>query len=169
MRNIIIGATLLGFYACGPAKSEIQVETVNPALVTQLINQASDSVWIARDSLQNIPPIWVNGLMLQFDESGKKATIWYDEQNRVAGLVEYRQNVLTDSIQFFPNGQRIFRFLFNKDGKPSGPAKFFYEDGRIREDGRFENGIKTGVWRRFRPDGTLDMVNEFDRYGEPKR
>ena len=155
--------------SCQPAKSDIYVETVNLELVLQLIKKAHDSSWISADSIKGTPPVWVSGLRLQFENPADETFIWYDEQKRVTGLVEIKNNVVKDSIQFFLNGQRMFSLLFNNAGKPSGPARYYYEDGRVREDGRFENGIKTGVWRQFRPDGTLEMANEFDRYGNPKR
>jgi hypothetical protein len=169
MRNFLFLITLAGVISCQPAKSDIYIETVNAALVDQMIKKATDTIWVSPDSSMEVPPVWVNGLKLSFSEPGTLTYIWYDEQQRITGLVEYQQNILKDSIQFFPNGQRMFSFLFNKKGRTSGPARFYYDDGRVREDGRFENGIKTGVWRSFKPDGKLAMVNEFDRFGNPKR
>lgn len=160
---------LASIVACSPATSDVYVETVNPELVNRLIAQANDTTGITSGAGEKAPPFWVSGIKLSFDNPLDVTYIWYDEQKRVTGLVEYQQGILKDSIQFFPNGQRIFSFLFNNHGKISGPARYFYDNGRVREEGRFENGIKTGIWRLFRPDGTLDMVNEYDRYGKAKR
>ncbi len=169
MRIIFFLILATWFISCKPSRSGVFVETVNAELVSQLIAKAKDTAWMSPITNEKTPGIWVKGLKLTFETPGNTTLIWYDEQDRVTGLVEYKNNVLQDSIHFFSNGQRMFTFLFNKEGKPSGPARFFYEDGRVREDGRFENGIKTGVWRTFKPDGLLEMVNEYDRYGQPKR
>jgi hypothetical protein len=170
-KPIIFFSILLGILGCQPARSDLFEERISPQLVEQLTSKADTVVFILPgDSLFiNNPPIWVKGQQLTFREKGHTSTLWFDEQDRLTGLVEVSGNRTTDSIAFYPNGQRIFTILLDKDGNPSGPARYYYPDGRVKEDGRFEKGIKTGIWRIFRPDGRLENTEEYDRYGNQRK
>ncbi len=169
MRLLLILSILTLIGSCKPARSDIFVEQVNPELVSRLVASSVSQSNFLPDSGQTKNPLWVRGLKLQFSDSLKTTMLWYDEQDRITGLIEYQNRRVMDSVEFFQNGQRMFSLLFNSNGKPSGPARFFYEDGRVREDGRFEDGKRNGIWRQFDPSGKLIETHEYDRYGNLKR
>lgn len=173
MRTLVIAAIVAILTdGCQPARSEIFVEMVNPELVKNLVSQADSIAEIPAGSFKmdsSRPLLWVRGERLIFSSEAKSTVLWYDEQGKLSGLLEYENNKLKDSIAFYPNGQRMFTLIIDKDGLASGPARFYYPDGRVREDGRFTGGIKTGVWREFNPDGRLVTSREYDRYGKPSR
>lgn len=162
-------ATLL-LAACKPSRSDVFVETVNDALIKQLLQNADSIKPVRPDSLTRLAnPLFVTGDHI-FSQGGKLETIlWYDELGKTSGFMEYEQNKLKDSITFFPNGQRMMTLMFNSNGQPEGPARFYYQDGRVKLDGRYEKGIQTGIWREFAPDGRLLVAHEYDRYGNKKR
>jgi hypothetical protein len=169
MKPLAILFLLAFFSGCKPARSDIFVEKVNPELVNRLISTSANQSELLPDSIYNPNPLWVRGLLLNFQDSTKSTILWYDEQNRITGMVEYQNGKVKDSLVFFQNGQRMFSLLFNSSGKTSGLARFYYEDGRVREDGRYEDGFRTGIWRQFNPDGKLEETHEYDRYGNLKR
>lgn len=156
--------------ACQPSRSDVFVETVNESLITQLMQNADSVKPVNPDSLTRLAnPLFVTGQRV-FSKGGKLETIlWYDELGKTTGFMEYEQTKLKDSITFYPNGQRMMTLLFNSNGQPEGPARFYYQDGRVKLDGRYEKGIQTGIWREFAPDGRLIMAHEYDRYGNKKR
>lgn len=158
------------FGGCKPSRSDVFVETVNEALLKQLLQNADSVKPITADSLtRKANPLFITGHLI-FSQGGKVVTkIWYDEQGKTTGFMEYEQNKLKDSITFYPNGQRMMTLFFNSNGKPEGPARFYYPDGRVKLDGRYEKGIQTGIWREFAPDGRLIIAHEYDRYGNKKR
>jgi antitoxin component YwqK of YwqJK toxin-antitoxin module len=164
---VVLGISLI--ISCQPARSDVFVEKVNPELANKLIEGSFRQTELSPQSLRSNYPLWIKGLKLDFKDSTKTTHLWYDEQSRITGMVEYKNGLVTDSIEFFQNGQRMFSMLFNAAGKPSGPARFYYENGRVREDGRFEDGRKAGIWRQFNPEGKLEKTNEYDRFGNPKR
>jgi hypothetical protein len=158
------------FLACEPATSDINEEVVNQELVKKLIAGADSVYDLPTDSGRlAYQPFWVKGQKLVFTATSRSSVLYYDEQGRLSGMLEYEKEKLKDSIAFFPNGQRMFTLIIDKEGKASGPARFYYPDGRVREDGRFTGGIKTGVWREFNAEGRLLKSREFDRYGKPTR
>lgn len=162
---------LLVAIACEPAKSDIYTETVDDQMVANL-KQGADSIkTISLDpnSLSSTP-FWIKGESLYYGKENKTIRLWYDEQDRISGLVEYRGERLIDSIQFFSNGQRAFTLpLDTLTGLLNGPVRFYHPDGRVRQDGRFEKGIKTGIWREFNEKGKLQTTHEFGSDGVQKR
>ncbi|MCU0375771.1 MAG: hypothetical protein MUF24_10725, partial [Chitinophagaceae bacterium] len=163
-------AVFITVMGCKPSRSDVFVETVNEALIRQLLQNADSVKPLTPDSLtRKANPLFVTGDYI-FSQAGKVATkIWYDELGKTTGFMEYQENKLKDSITFFPNGQRMMTLVFNNNGQPEGPARFYYPDGRVKLDGRYEKGIQTGIWREFAPDGRLLVAHEYDRYGNKKR
>lgn len=156
--------------SCGPNRSDVNVEVVNAALVENLKKSADSMYAIEPDSLfMESQPLFVKGVVLLNNRINKTTRLWFDEQDRLTGMTEYSKGVLTDSFLFHPNGQRLLNVTINKQGQPEGPAAYYYSDGRVRLDGRFEKGIQTGIWREFAPDGRLLVTHEYDRYGNKKR
>ena len=47
------------------------------------------------------------------------------------------------------------------DGIPHGSWKYFYENGKIGEDGTFENGLKTGEWTFYYSNGKIESQGKF--------
>lgn len=157
--------------ACEPARSDFHPETIDDQIVARLKQSADSILPLASDpgSLATTP-FWVKGECLYFGKEQKTTRLWYDEQGRITGLVEYRGEKLLDSVQFFSNGQRIFSLpLDTLTGQLNGPARYYHPDGRVRQDGRFEKGIKTGIWREFDENGKLQTTHEFKADGTQKR
>lgn len=170
MKKIRVIASICFFFSCGPNRSEVNVEVVNSTLVENLKKAADSTYIIVPDSLlMEKQPFFVKGEVLINSRINQTTQLWFDEQNRIMGMMEYTNDILIDSILFHTNGQRLLSIIINKQGQPEGPAAFYYSDGRVRLDGRFEKGIQTGIWREFAPDGRLLMTHEYDRYGIKKR
>jgi len=170
MRISQVIIALIAFVACKPATSEINVEVVNQELVKNLIAGADSVSDLPVDTGRlGLQPFWVKGQRLVFKANSRSTVLYYDEQGKLSGMLEFENEKLKDSIAFFPNGQRMFTLIIDKDGKASGPARFYYPDGRVREDGRFTKGIKSGIWREFNTEGRLLFSREYDRYGNPSR
>jgi hypothetical protein len=154
---------------CQPARSDIYEEVVNKELLNNLIAKADSTYPIEADSIGLLNnPLWVKGQKLFFSTPGKFSILWFDEQDRLSGLMEYENNQLKDSILFHANGQRMFSILIDKNGKASGPARYYYPDGRVSADGRFEDGEKRGIWRSFKTDGRLEETRDLDKKRIPK-
>ncbi|HSK13074.1 MAG TPA: hypothetical protein VK907_07640 [Phnomibacter sp.] len=169
MISCLLTVVLL-WLACKPARSDIYMETVNAVLLNNLVAKADSVVDMVADSgMLAANPMLVTGKVLFSKQDTKTSRLWFDEQNRPAALIEFEKGTLKDSMLFYPNGQRMFTLLFDRDGKPSGPARYYHADGRVRLDGRFENGVQTGIWREFDEDGRLLVTHEYDRYGMKKR
>lgn len=170
MRILLVISAFTFIASCKPATSDIFEEAVNLELVKNLIKSADSVYDLPVDTLQKrVQPFWIKGQRLIFNNPPKSTILYYDEQGNLSGMLEFEKEKLKDSIAFYPNGQRMFTLIIDKEGKASGPARYYHPDGRVREDGRFTNGIKTGIWREFNAEGRLLKSTEFDRNGKPSR
>jgi hypothetical protein len=153
---------------CKPAVSDVFVDVIDTSAVRQIYRNA-DTV------MKEVPgnELAVMGILqgerLILGGGQKEITLWYNEHGKLAGTTERTHGKLADSVLFYPNGQRMFQFQFDEAGQPQGPARFFYADGRVWQDGRLTRGMKTGVWRTFHPDGRLLETHEYDQKGKKLR
>jgi hypothetical protein len=150
---------------CKPNTSDVMVETIDTAYLRQLPNMADTVIPIVPDTSIRLLGV-VRGEEIIIGNGQKQMQLWYDVQGQVLLMTEKNKGRIIDSVAFYPNGQRIFKLSFNQQGQADGFAKYFYSDGRVREDGRFISGIKTGVWRSFDENGRLLETHEFTQRGE---
>jgi antitoxin component YwqK of YwqJK toxin-antitoxin module len=153
------------WYGCKPNTSDFEVEMIDTAYVNNLPNVADTSIEVHVGKNEQLLGI-VKGWQYNIGGNQKEMLLWFDEQGKVVCMTEKRMGTMIDSVAFFPNGQRMFKITFDHKGIAEGSARYYYSDGRIREDGRFANGIKTGVWRTFNESGKLQETHEYDRYGQ---
>lgn len=161
-------ATCWWWMGCKPAVSDMVIETVDTAYINRL-PIAADTIFAAALTPDAVTLGAANAVTYQLGGGQKILTLSFDAQSRVVLMVEKRYQTTIDSAAFHPNGQRLFQLGFNADGLADGPARFFYSDGRISADGRYTNGLKTGIWRQFETNGRLKETHEFDRYGKQQR
>ncbi|MCE3075660.1 toxin-antitoxin system YwqK family antitoxin [Chryseobacterium gwangjuense] len=45
-----------------------------------------------------------------------------------------------------------------KDGKETGECKFYYENGTLKAIGGYKNGLRDGEWKTYFENGNLDLV-----------
>jgi hypothetical protein len=155
---------LLICHGCKPNTSDIEVETIDIAYVNNLSKVADTAIALVPGIDEKMIGI-VQGWKYNIGGNQKEMKLWFDEQGKVVSMTEMRMGILVDSVAFFPNGQRMFKITFDHNGMAEGIARYYFSDGRIRENGHFSQGIKTGVWRSYNPDGKLLETHEFDRFG----
>jgi len=158
----------IGFAYCKPAVSDIMVEVVDTAYIKQLPSLA--------DTFFNTPvggneKILGAATAVQYNIGGnqKELLLHFDATGNVVAMREKRYGKTIDSVFFYPNGQRMFQLNLDADGLADGSARYFYPDGRVKEDGRYQQGRKNGIWRHFEEDGKLQQTAEYDRYGNKTR
>lgn len=154
--------------SCRPAESDIEVEKVDTAYVNHL-PEVADSVIDLIASADKAAPGAVMGRRYLIGGKQKELTIWWNEQQQPMLFTERQRGKLTDSVAFYDNGQRIFRLNIGADGRAEGPARFYFSNGRVREDGRFSEGLRKGIWRLYNEQGKLIRTQEYDRYGRLRR
>jgi hypothetical protein len=166
----IIPISVWIFPGCEPARSDLMIELADTTYVKQLPRLA--------DTMHMVEPLQspmaqalgaATGADYHFTTQNRRLRIWYGPTGQLVAMEETKSGVMVDSVAFHPNGQRMFSFTFNDQGVADGPVRYYYPDGRVKSDGRYVQGIKTGIWREFEPSGRLVKTHEYDRYGQKIR
>ncbi|HMM12285.1 MAG TPA: toxin-antitoxin system YwqK family antitoxin [Bacteroidales bacterium] len=93
--------------------------------------------------LKTIP--FVNGL-----EDGMSFT--YDTTGTIIELVQYRRGFVTGR-------ERINRR--DSEGRPNGLWKWFFEDGSLKSEGVFKNGLRNGIFKTYDRKGNLLTIEKY--------
>jgi len=133
------------FYPNGKVKSIVRNETRERAYVWfyfeneqllsegQYINMQKDSLWKT------------------YNEQGFLVSAEYYKNNRLNGekRIYYLQNQLE-------RGElKIAQLDTYKDSILHGPHTAYFSSGKLKENGRYENGLKTGGWESYHPEGQV--------------
>ncbi len=71
-------------------------------------------------------------------------------------LQSYFKNGLWE--HYYSNGQLRYSTFFNRGKHIDGIYKEFYSNGQIAILGRYENGIKVGLWEFFDRNGSIEST-----------
>ncbi|NBO60621.1 MAG: hypothetical protein EBU82_06585 [Flavobacteriia bacterium] len=133
------------YYPNGKVKSIVQHETKyrtyvwfyfeNEAIMSegQYLNMQKDSLWKT------------------YNTQGFLVSTEYYKNNRLNGekSIYYLQNQLE-------RGElKIAQLDTYKDSVLHGPHTAYFSSGKMKENGRYENGLKVGIWETYHPEGTV--------------
>lgn len=72
----------------------------------------------------------------------------------------YAKGTRQGAMKLFKNNILLFEGSF-VNGVIEGPAKEYYDDGKIRYDGEYKNGVRCGKGKLYKKDGTVLYEGEF--------
>lgn len=84
-------------------------------------------------------------------------TILRDSLGNIVGLNQRSKGATIFASEYYANGQEKGDVPFTRDGKLTGKAVYYYENGKIRSSGRLANGIRVGEWKEYDEDGNLKV------------
>jgi len=58
---------------------------------------------------------------------------------------------------YYDNGKLFFRGNFIQDN-PDGEHRYYYENGRIKEEQYFRMGLRQGTWKKYDEEGTQTLI-----------
>jgi len=65
------------------------------------------------------------------------------------------------SLRFAWNGTVILEENFEQ-GVIDGKRTEYYEDGQLKADELYQNGLRTGVWKYYSPQGELTVIQRYE-------
>lgn len=80
-------------------------------------------------------------------------------------LTQDRFFPIKDFSGYYPNGNLAFKRTYFFDGlysEISGVKELFFENGKIKERGFYQHGIKCGVWTTYNSDGSLKLLTQYE-------
>ncbi len=122
---------------------------------------------------------YVNGELQEDAEELKFYDIRYDyyESGRLKIMGSYR-NDLPDGVRreydelgniikgyIFLNGKMIAEGIIDEKGLKQGNFLEYYENGRVKAEGRYVDSKPVGAWKYYYSEGTIEQEGSFDNRG----
>ena len=120
-----------------------------------------------------------DGPMIEYDDTGKVITKgefiegqetgeWYYNINNYVSKGKYVDGKRTEMWKdYFPNGKPAFTGAYIEDN-PNGKHTYYWESGKLKEEGNFIMGMREGEWRKYDENGIL-FVRTYYRNGREIR
>lgn len=90
---------------------------------------------------------------IPFENGLENGQAWqYDSLGTITEMVTYKKGYITAR-------ERINRR--DSDGKPHGMWKWFYDNGSLKSEGSFKNGLKNGIFKYFDQAGNLTAIEKY--------
>jgi len=95
------------------------------------------------------------------------------KMNDSATITDSVEKVITDDSthvayanntkeEHYPNGQIKVEAKMNEENKMHGEYKEYWENGKLKIKGNYENGLKIGVWKYYKETGEYDRKERFE-------
>ena len=114
----------------------------------------------------------LNGSKTWYSDEGKVVLEENYKNNKVEGKQKaYYENGMVKSTVIYTNGKIVGIEALSKDGtvlhksdlsKGTGVWKYFWENGKVLEEGRYKNWKKDGVWVKYRENGEVDVTTTYN-------
>jgi antitoxin component YwqK of YwqJK toxin-antitoxin module len=86
------------------------------------------------------------------------------DSNNIVVAISIEKNGKSVFVEeYYPNGQSKGSVSLNKQGDIDGKVQYYYQDGRIKLKGQYNNGNETGLWYGYDTSGNLKSVESYGR------
>jgi antitoxin component YwqK of YwqJK toxin-antitoxin module len=85
----------------------------------------------------------------------------YREGQKVGVHRWYNDNGKVDSSVTYKDGRVLYEGIVDEKGQKQGPWKYFYPDGTLQAEGRYQNDKKVGRWKYYYRDGSLEQEGAY--------
>ena len=161
---LIIGMVITGLFACNSERkrSAIEVYMAPGKEWLDSLHKASDTTFGKRYG-------GVDFYKTEFNVNKKMGTltqIMLDSNDHITQIVVAKDNKRIFFKEYYSNGQMKSKLSLDSTGQFDGPAKYYYEDGRIQKEGNFKNGFYSGSWNNYDKEGYITSVEKYGESGE---
>lgn len=156
MKRTIIILLLFFLSSCGQTeRSDIEVIKFDPKTIDDL-KRTSDTIYteyIGRTDFYTADH-FVNR------KDSVTAKLFKDATGNVVALNRSKNETVFFAMEYYPNGQARGKLPEKTDGAYNGQVRYFYEDGRVKSEGQFKNGSRSGEWKNYDSDGYLISIDD---------
>ncbi len=98
---------------------------------------------------------------IETNDNGKTLSqTYFYEDGKIEKLQLYNNNILTESKEYFENGQ-LCSIKTYIDGYNDGEWKWYYENGQLLSIQEFEKNRKVGEWKWYYENGQLKNITNW--------
>lgn len=83
----------------------------------------------------------------------------YYSDGSIKAITKYKNNRVI-GIEFYAQDGKLLHKSDMSTG--TGEWKFFWDNGKLLEEGKYKNWVKDGTWKRYQEDGTVDSIAVYE-------
>lgn len=87
--------------------------------------------------------------------------LFKDSIGNVVGYNKTKNGKVFFAMEYFLNGQARGKLPVKINGDYNGQVRYYYEDGRVKSEGQFKNGLWSGEWKNYDKDGHLISIEDY--------
>jgi len=148
---VLFNSLLMG--CSGRERSEIEVIKYDPDLVSEIMSHF-DSTYTEYPKRHDF---W--SIDHYLTDSNRENLILRDSLKNIVGIVEKGEGRNSFSQEYYSNGQLKGKTEFHSPA--TGPATYYYEDGRIRSKGQWKDHGQVGEWKNYDEKGYLVSIQYY--------
>jgi antitoxin component YwqK of YwqJK toxin-antitoxin module len=154
---VLFNCLLMGCH--GKERSEIEIIKYDPNLVKEIISHFDSTYteYPKRHDFWSIDHYLTN--------SNRENLILRDSLKNIVGIIEREKGKNFFSQEYYLNGQAKGKIEYHSD-KISGPAIYYFQDGRIRSTGQWNDVRQVGEWKNYDERGYLVSVQYYSLDGQ---
>jgi hypothetical protein len=99
-------------------------------------------------------------------KDGTLTNIMLDSMGHITQIIVVKNKKRILFREYYTNGQAKSNLSLDSNGHFNGPAKYYYEDGRIQKEGSYKDGLFSGTWNNYDPDGYPTIIEKYGKDGE---
>ncbi|MCF8302400.1 MAG: hypothetical protein K9I94_03920 [Bacteroidales bacterium] len=80
---------------------------------------------------------------------------------------EYDKEGNISQAYIFKNGQIIGEGIIKENGKKNGSWVSYYQNGKIKARGTYDDNVKVGKWTYYYPNGQVEQTGRYNNKGKP--
>ena len=103
---------------------------------------------------------------VSYHKNGQPAIIATYYHNKAEGIRrEFDENGNVTKGYVFSNGILLCEGITDMEGLRQGRWKEFYETGELKSEGNYQNSNRTGLWKFYFPNKTIEVSGSYDKKG----
>jgi hypothetical protein len=158
LKAVLFNCLLMG--CRGKERSEIEIIKYDPKLVQKIMSHF-DSTYTEYPKRHDF---W--SIDHYLTDSNRENLILRDSLKNIVGIVERGKDRNYFSQEYYSNGQLKGKTEFHSPGKVTGPATYYFEDGRISSRGQWKDFRQVGEWKNYDEKGYLVSVQYYSLDGQ---
>jgi len=132
-------------------------------------NLITTAKYVEGNKLEDVAELVKLDLRKDYYPDGKvKIAATYNKQGQPEGVRrEYAPDGTIEKSYIFRNGIMIGEGIVTEKGERDGFWKEYYDDGRLRAEGKYSKDIKEGPWKYYHPNGIIEQEGTYYK-GKPE-
>lgn len=132
-------------------------------------NLTSTAKYADGTKLQDVAELVKLDVRKDYYPDGKvKIAATYNKEGKLEGVRrEYLPDGTVEKSYIFKNGIMIGEGVVTEKGERDGYWKEYYDDGKLRAEGKYNKDVKEGAWKYYHPNGIAEQEGIY-RNGKPE-